>query len=576
MESQPKSLLIQLLSLYPNALTKASLGNGKETVTTSAVAQTLRSRIPTDEGSPPPSDKTQKQTSKESQFFGDYYRARFKESEKILKKSDSRESGSMNFTARLKESTAMDSASGGNPQGKRFRVTLLQEGLGNFGDCYYYTKEAIGMTAPLFEGAHFFADHPSTSEEQDRPERSVRDVIGYFENVIAESDESGRLCLNGDAVLVNGNYTEQFRALMKESLTYSLKHQNKDLVGLSINAAGDFDVVALDQFMKDETIPEPCQMKLMEALQQGITMIRPVREMTSAVSCDLVTTAGAGGTINQILEGEKPVMKKEAQQEEHKEKGKEAEEKKEAGIGADGADGDANGKTGKHDDEEQDKELIMSMLKKYVGDGFSDDDKSMAKEAYQNALEMGMEGKDAETCAGHNMKMAKHLQMKQAKMKQDESDAGGVGDGKAIHDKPHAGPDAAKPAHKDQEEESGKEAEEDESGKMKQSAKAGLSKQVITLTAENAKLRAENEGLKLKDFTDKVLRESRLPMSATKKFRECIKNLKTQKEITESLAIFKEAYSLSGEADGSGFILSVEKTDGNSETSKGFSDCVDN
>jgi hypothetical protein len=70
--------------------------------------------------------------------------------------------------------------------GARFRVALIQEGLGNLRDGFYYTKQALESAVPAFEGKKAYADHPSRSEESDRPERSVRDIVGHYENLKLE------------------------------------------------------------------------------------------------------------------------------------------------------------------------------------------------------------------------------------------------------------------------------------------------------------------------------------------------------------------------------------------------------
>ena len=60
------------------------------------------------------------------------------------------------------------------------RVCIITTGLGNLRDRNYYTDEAITSCVSLFNGKQFFLDHPTETEESDRPERSVRDLAGYF------------------------------------------------------------------------------------------------------------------------------------------------------------------------------------------------------------------------------------------------------------------------------------------------------------------------------------------------------------------------------------------------------------
>lgn len=507
-----------------------------------------------------------------------------------VNESKKRRAGEFNFLGSFKE--ALDQA-GAQPQGKKFRVTLLQEGLGNFKDCYFYTKDAIASAVPLYEGAHFFVDHPSQSEEQDRPERSVNDLNGYFENAAAELDDQGRGILAADMVLVSGLGFERTRSLIQESLEYKLKHQDKDLVGLSINASGEFGDAPIDLLIGDASIPDICKQKLMEAKERGITAVRPVLEMTTAVSCDLVTAAGAGGSINQLLEGKGRMAKPT--------KGKQREGKgKEAGAGAGAAPGsDTADEQGNHPDAQQDKELIQSLLQKAFGDGFTEDDHQQAHEMYQEALAVH-EGdeKEAQETAVRAMKMAKHMQAKQEAAaaagnpppakgaqpgaatgqqegeegeegahqegeegEQCEDDAGGYGDGKAIKGKPAAGP--AKPSMP-----AGSQTQESAKGK------ATLMKEVAALTGEVAKLQQRLAARDLKDHIETKLRESKLPMKATKKFRESIlPSVKTIKEFDAQLKVFQEAYQLGGEAD-SGFILGAERgAFVESASGLDFSDC---
>lgn len=464
------------------------------------------------------------------------------------------ESSKFNFQAQLKESISDPLVSG--LTGKRFRVTMLEEGMGNFGDCFYYTAPAIGSCPPLFEGKHLFVDHPSSSEEMDRPERSVKDIAGYFENCAAELDPTdGVTRLMGDLVMVSGDAFARERALMVESLNYSLKHPGDALIGLSINASGDFTTVAMEQFLKDNPVPEVCKPKLVEALQRGITMIRPVQEMKSAVSCDLVTTAGAGGKINQILEGEKSMAKKENEQE----------SKKEAGLPDDAA---APGDDASHADASQDQDLIMKMLKKYVGDGFSDDDKSMASEAHKNALEMGLEGEEAMKCAGMNMKMAKHLQMKQAKA-QPQPGADGQPSQESLADGANGAPSAdvkAKPVGP-----AG-------SVSAKDQVESTRAETVMKLTARVAQLEQERDSMKLAKHMKESLETSKLPRAVTAKFTESFKDFKSIAEFDKQFKtfkdLFKEAQNLRNET-GTGFILSAEKTGATEAAANGFSDCLE-
>lgn len=471
-----------------------------------------------------------------------------------------KESSKVQFRASLKEANQ----SGAELAGRRFRVTLIREGLGNFGDCFYYTASAIQSAVSVFEGKKFFLNHPSETEEFDRPERDVKEISGYFENIRAEQSQDGAFKLTGDLVMPMSQAFERERALMLESLTYSQNHPDQDLIGLSINADGNSTSIGLEQFMLETQIPDSCKEKLLEALKRGITTIRPVQEITSAISCDLVTEAGAGGRIDQLLEQEKTEMKVKAK--ESKKEGEEEAKKEAAPAAQDGqapapkedaqdgdgdSDGDAEGQDGSEPGQDDDADLIKKMLDKYLGEPTHDEESmKLGQEAYQNAKAMGMDEDEAMKCAGYNMKMAKHIQSKAA-----------------------GNPDGVQPAPKPAQGAQEQPQESEEKG-VKESAKN--SNKIVALTAENARLKTELEGLKLEKFIDKTLKESKLPMSATKRFRECIKDAKTEKEVTDKFGVFKEAFSLGGEADGMGFIIGAEKQTETASGGLSFSDCVEN
>lgn len=490
----------------------------------------------------------------------------------------------MRFLGRLREADAAPTP--GQPSGRRFRVVLLSEGMGNFEDAYYYTRQAIESCPPIFEGKKLFIDHPSAFEEETLPERSVTDIGGYFENCGVGTGDGGEATLEADLVTVESPAIVPIRALMLESLEFSKTHPDQDLVGLSINAGGQFDTMPIDQFMRTAQIPSGCMAKLQEAVAKGIQLIRPVSQMTAAKSCDLVTEAGAGGRISQLLERKREHMAKEKGKEAD---AKESKEKKEAGHKEDGAgappdkDGSADGQTGDQPGADQDEELIKSMMKKYLGDGFTQEDMQMAREAVANAKEMGMDEDEAMKCAGYNFKMAKHMQAKGGATpppptaKNDTPPAGGGapaqesadGNGFSVHAK--SGPAASKVPSSEQ-----KESKEGEEAKNKESARSGASKREIELSAENARLKGELEEINLEKFIDQTLRESKLPMRATKSFRECLKGIKTQKEVTEKFTVFQEAWrARGGEADDMpGFYITPEKTGALKESGRlDFSDC---
>lgn len=188
----------------------------------------------------------------------------------------------------------------------KFKVALIAEGLGNLRDCYYYTRQCLetAVATAAFEGKKCFADHPSMSEEQDRPERSVRDILGHFENVHIEEGADGSARLIADLIIPHTAPFEWARTLVASAINFAKKYPDRELVGLSINASGDAKSVGIDEFMQSASLPEGAKPKILKAKEVGATQIRVVSEIKDAVSVDLVTEPGARGKILEFIESE--------------------------------------------------------------------------------------------------------------------------------------------------------------------------------------------------------------------------------------------------------------------------------
>lgn len=185
--------------------------------------------------------------------------------------------------------------------GAKYQVVLIEEGMGNLKDCFYYTRECLEGAASMFEGKKCYVDHPSTIDEQTRPERSVKDIAGNFEGVHVEESEDGAARLVGVLNVLPGNSYEATRTLLSHAVDYSEKYPDKDFIGLSINASGDAEPQSLQEFLKESVIPESAMPKLKQALAEGIDQVRVVKAIRDAVSCDLVTEAGAKGKVLKLL-----------------------------------------------------------------------------------------------------------------------------------------------------------------------------------------------------------------------------------------------------------------------------------
>lgn len=91
------------------------------------------------------------------------------------------ESVDVSFTTELLEAKSVDGSKG------IYGLTLIEEGETS-DKKRTYRRKALESAVELFEGAQAYADHPTKSEMKERPERSIRDIVGVYENVRVESD----------------------------------------------------------------------------------------------------------------------------------------------------------------------------------------------------------------------------------------------------------------------------------------------------------------------------------------------------------------------------------------------------
>lgn len=445
-------------------------------------------------------------------------------------------------------SISKEEASEGKPT--KFRVALIQEGLGNLRDGFYYSKDAIKSGVQAFEGRKAYADHPSLSEEHDRPERSVRDIVGHFENLTIKENDDSSLALHGDLVIPLDTAFDWARALLSHSVDHAEKFPDLTFIGLSINASGDATAIPLAEFEKSYDVPASCLEKMEKAKETGLETIKLVSKIEDAISCDLVTEPGAKGKVISILESkqEQNKMAKKLKETEDKEKKlpveaietdeeKKVEEKKEN----DSED---------HEDIEKDKELILDMIRKHMGDDEELDEtaKEAALEAYEAYKEIGETEEEAMKCAAKAMKLAKHMAEKEA-AKADDSEEEKPVDAKEADDS---------------------EEEEKKEGK-KESA-------IIRLSGRVAFLERELKKRELADFLDRKLKESGLGRAETDKIRKIIGDAKSETEITKTIRIFKEAFeSRSESAKGSDFFVTMTEKASAPKKEKAkvsFDDCI--
>lgn len=148
-------------------------------------------------------------------------------------------------------------------KGGLFRVRIISAGIGSSG---YYSPDVIkdAVERGVFhKGLQSYLDHPTKSEEGDRPERTVRDLVGV---------------LNADAIW-NGE-AQAAEVEMKVYAPYrpQLAEMAND-IGLSIRAYAE----VLPGRVNGQSMPV-------------------VKQLTEAISVDFVTQAGRGGRVLEVLE----------------------------------------------------------------------------------------------------------------------------------------------------------------------------------------------------------------------------------------------------------------------------------
>jgi len=418
--------------------------------------------------------------------------------------------------------------------GRKFEVTIIEEGLGNFGDCFYYPAEALVNCYKVFEGKKMYANHPSAQDEYNRPERDVRDILGYFENVRPQVIE-GRTVLKSDFIINEGEPFDWARTLMRETIDYKTKHPDQEFIGISINASGDAVEKNIDELLKDSKVPDEAKIKLQEAKDKGIETVRYTTKFSDAISVDLVTQAGAGGKINKMLEGEKQMSK-------HKEAGEMPEAPAKDKKDNDTADAG-------HSDAGKDAALIADMITKH--DGAADaakeeptpEETECMKQTAEAYKEMGHSEEEAAKAAEMHQKVEKSMKQKKEKAEAD-----------AVVSEPQ---DAK-----------GQEAKESEEKKENKESEIKLTGRIAFLESELKKVRIEK-------YVDKKLQESGLSRSTTDQIRKLVgdvKELRNEKEFDAKLNLFLEGYKLKTEVEP--FFMGTPEKAGEVVTEISFAECV--
>jgi hypothetical protein len=155
----------------------------------------------------------------------------------------------------------VDPAAGGKGIWRSCLIEADVEGSSGF----YPAEVLVRDGADAFPaGTHVYLDHPTEREDEERPERSVRDLAGVLlDDAAFEESEDGR------GLFARIQFIEELRSRVHDLA----KH-----IGLSIRAAGE-----------------------VEETSSG----RIVRRISQGLSVDLVTRAGAGGRLVTMTESSK-------------------------------------------------------------------------------------------------------------------------------------------------------------------------------------------------------------------------------------------------------------------------------
>lgn len=145
----------------------------------------------------------------------------------------------------------------------RYRVQLISPGWGSSG---FYSADVLSEAATkgVFPaGLHMYADHPTMTDEVERPGRSVRDLWGVLDTPATVDPATG-------ALVAEARVFTPYRPLLEEMA---------DAIGLSIRAGGYAETGEADG-------------------REGPI----ITELTEALSVDFVTAAGRGGKMLELIE----------------------------------------------------------------------------------------------------------------------------------------------------------------------------------------------------------------------------------------------------------------------------------
>jgi hypothetical protein len=136
----------------------------------------------------------------------------------------------------------LESASFTATKPRTAEVVLIVEGLGNKRDLHYYPASTLRKAVKdrVFESVQAFLDHPSKADDRDRPERSLRDLIGWYSDIKEVRMPDGKVGIGATLHIRDG--ADEAVGLIKEALAHAAKYPDQPpFAGLSINSDGEVE-----------------------------------------------------------------------------------------------------------------------------------------------------------------------------------------------------------------------------------------------------------------------------------------------------------------------------------------------
>lgn len=146
--------------------------------------------------------------------------------------------------------------------GKVWKVKVI-EGDKRGSSAFYPASVLEAQSGIVAPGTRIYLDHPSLDEAENRPERSARDIIGYF--------KSGST-YEGKDLYAEAEFFSEWREWVKE-------RAEAGVIGMSIRGSGNI-----------------------KESEDGTPVLESFEKIASV---DLVTTPGAGGGFEEILEAQR-------------------------------------------------------------------------------------------------------------------------------------------------------------------------------------------------------------------------------------------------------------------------------